>query len=99
MNISKLFQRAHALRMEDRKESGIEDPIPEFYVGQALREHIPISSEAREAIDALRCLAKQKALTLHLRWHDDEAAIWISLLKTYGDNPLLLEAIADGMEV
>lgn len=99
MNISKLFQRAHALRMEDWTESGIDEPVPEFYVGKALSKHIGIKRQTREAASALRNLAKQEALVLHLHWHDDVAVIWASLLRTYGDKPLLLEAIADGMEV
>ena len=98
MNISKLYQRAHALRMADWTESGIDEPGPEFYVGQALGKHIGIKRQASEAADALRNLAKQEALVLHLHWHDDVSVIWASLLRTYGDKPLLLRAIADGME-
>jgi len=115
MNKSKLFQRAHALRMEDKRTSGEQTEL-EFYVGQAIAEQIddmrnangevvlPRATQVRMATMALRRLAPKpialrKTLLVHLRWPEDLYCIWDSLLKTYGRKPVLLRAIADGMEV
>lgn len=70
MNISKLYQRAHALRMAD-KRAGTEKAPPELYVGRALIEQ----ESAVDVSDVMK-----------------------HLVRTYGTKPLLLQAIADGME-
>lgn len=114
MNISKLYQRAHALRMRD-KAKGDEAPLPEFYVGVALGECVPdVTYVYSKTLHyraprvyivrmALRRLAHKpealaKTLLHHLVWPEDMTAIWECLLRTYGAKPRLLLAIADGME-
>lgn len=115
MNISKLFQRAHVLRMEDKRTSGEQTEL-EFYVGQAIGERItdtknangekllPRETQVNMVVRVLRCFehkpaALRKTLLQHLRWPEDMERVWDRLLKTYGNNPVALHAIADGMEV
>jgi hypothetical protein len=115
MNISKLYQRAHALRMED-KEAGVEETPPEFYVGAALGESIidfynpdkdavvPREKHIRFVVRILRGFACEPKsihmlLVRCLAWPgNDIPEIWKQLLRTYGERPRLLLAIADGME-
>lgn len=115
MNISKLFQRAHALRMWD-KEMNDEKAAPEFYIGEAIGERIlnmknangevvlPRATQIRMATMVLRRLAHKpialrKTLLVQLRWPEDMVKVWNALLQKYGNKPAALHAIADGMEV
>lgn len=114
MNISKLFQRAHVLRMADKRADD-EAAVSEFYVGRALRECIygrksidgealmPRETEVRLITSVFRRLAHKpealrRVLLRHLSWPDDLTSIWDRLLATYDHKPRLLLAIADGME-
>lgn len=107
MNISKLYQRAHALRMADKTCVVEQTPLAEFYVGQALSECcadlntgiMQIGFTAR----ILRRYARKpealrKALLCSIIWPRDWHLAWERLLGTYGTKPRLLLAIADGME-
>ena len=115
MNISKLYQRAHALRVDDKTMHDTVVSPAEFYVGQALGEHIhdmrkangevllPRTTHIKMVTMALRRLAYKpealrRTLLEHLRWPEDMLALWTRLLRTYNYKPLLLLAIADGME-
>lgn len=115
MNISTLFQRAHALRMEDKAFTGREASA-EFYVGQAIGERIidtknansetilPRTTQIRMVTMPLRDLASRpaalrKTLLERLRWPEDMVKVWNALLQKYGNKPAALHAIADGMEV
>jgi hypothetical protein len=114
MTISRLYQRAHALRMED-KRAGREAAPSEFYLGRALCEHITDMKKANGEIlmnrdveirmvkKVLQHLAHKpealrRALLGRLRWPEPWAQVWQRLLRTYGEQPRLLLAIADGME-
>ncbi len=114
MNISKLFQRAHVLRMEDKAFTGRE-AVPEFYVGAAIGERItdlkkengetliPRETQVLIVVRVFRRFehkpaALRKTLLQHLRWPEDMERVWDRLLKTYRNKPVALHAIADGME-
>ena len=114
MNISKLYQRAHALRMADRQDGTAVAP-EEFYIGVVIADcfinpevtngviEFLRATEADVVSKALRRFARSpeglhEELLVRLHWSENWARVWRSLLTTYGDKPLLLLAIADGME-
>lgn len=114
MNISKLFQRAHALRMQCASTGGGHAPS-EFYVGAAIGQRIvdtknpngeilvPRSTELGIVVRTIRRFAEDPvalrlALLVRLNWPEDMAGVWEYLLSCYSREPEILRAIADGME-
>lgn len=114
MNISKLFRRAHALRMQCSVTGDATAPS-EFYVGAVIGERIvdtknangevliPRSQEIKMITKTIRRFAEdpvalRKALLVRLNWPEDMAGIWEYLLFCYSREPEILRAIADGME-